>query len=115
VALRSPAFSCVSARLYALLMLPHAVAASSRTLFVAVKVVKGLEGRQERIGTEKMVCMLHGVAWHGIAWMCESLRHYYSHAVRLAALLLQRGRIMRPKRRKTLGTYLTVLPREVKP
>lgn len=86
VALRGPAylqyawpcFFSVCARLYALLL---RVGNS-----VAVRAVKGLGGRQGRIGTEKMVCMLHGggMAWHG--YVCVSLRHYFSRAVSVAAL-----------------------------
>jgi hypothetical protein len=47
-------------------------------------------------------------AWRGVAFawvgmcVCVSLRHCYNHAVSLAALLLRRKRIKRPKRREVL-------------
>jgi hypothetical protein len=99
---------CVSARLYALLMLPHAVAASSRTLFVAVKGGQRLGGtaRADRNGEDGVHAAWRGVsfAWVGTC-VCESLRHYYNHAVSLVALLLRRVRRVRPKRRVEGDTW----------
>jgi hypothetical protein len=88
------AWSCEALRIYSLrgpassACLPVCTRCCSElaTLFVAVRAVKGLGGRQGRIGTEKMVCMLHGggMAWHGYVYV--SLRHYFSRAVSVAAL-----------------------------